>query len=105
MKKVRKTVKKFLSNTPYEYGSVAWEVVCDPDDGYDLVQADLRITDCNHVTNIQFSSRKKKHLKYRVQKLDNLIKELQNMRKFLVSEEVAKVVEFKLKKEEKNESD
>ena len=79
--------------------------LCDPEDGYDLVQADLRITDCNHVTNIQFSSRKKKHLKYRVQKLDNLIKELQNMREFLTSEEVAKVVEFKLKKGEKNESD
>lgn len=57
--KVRKTSKKFLSDTPYEYGSVCWEVCVDPEDRYDLIQADVRITDCNENISLQFSSQKR----------------------------------------------
>lgn len=97
MNKVRKTSKKFLSDTPYEYGSVCWEVVVDPDDSYDLVCADLRIADCSEKVSLSFGSRKKKHIAYRVKKLDVLIAELQAMREFLSSEKVAEAVEKKVK--------
>lgn len=105
VKKVRKTSKKFLSNTPYEYGSVCWEVVVDPVDKYDLVQADLRIADCGNVATLGFSSQKKHHMDYRLKKLDVLISELQAMRKVLASDEVAQVVSKKIeaKKENKDE--
>lgn len=104
MKKTRKTSKKFLSDTPYEYGSVCWEVVVDPEDSYELVSADLRITDCSEKVNLSFGSRKKKHIAYRVKKLDTLISELQAMRNFLSSEKVAEAVEKKIesKKEKEN---
>lgn len=104
--KVRKTSKKFLSDTPYEYGSVCWEVVADPEDKYDLVQADLRLADCNETISLGFSSRKKRHLTHRMKKLNTLIAELQAMRDFLCSEEVSKAVEKKIKakKESKDES-
>lgn len=98
MKKVRKTSKKFLSATPYEYGSVCWEVVVDPEDEYDLVQADLRLTDCNERIVLGFSTRKKKHMAYRLKKLDTLITELQSMRNFLASEKVEEAVKAKIKK-------
>lgn len=106
MKTVRKTVKKFLSDTPYEYGSVCWEVVVDPIDKYELVQADLRIADCSKSIDLTFGSRKKKHMGYRVKKLDVLIAELQAMREFLTSKEVKEAVEKKVraKKEKVNES-
>lgn len=106
MKKVRKTVKKFLSPTPYEYGTICWEVVVGPVDKYDLVQADLRIADCSESISLSFSSRKKKHIAYRVKKLDVLIAELQAMREFLSSEKVTEAVEKKIKakKEKTNES-
>lgn len=102
MKKVRKTSKKFLSDTPYEYGSVCWEVVVDPNDKYDLVQADLRLADCNETISLGFSSRKKKHIAHRIKKLDTLIAELQGMRDFLSSKEVKEAVEKKI--EDKKES-
>ena len=104
MKKVRKTSKKFLSGTPYEYGTVCWEVVVDPEDEYDLVQADLRITDCNGRISLSFSSRKKKHIVYRVKKLDTLIAELQAMREFLSSEKVAEAVKKKIKVKKEKET-
>lgn len=101
VKKVRKTVKKFLSNTPYEYGSICWEVVADPKDKYDLVQADVRIADCGNVATLGFSSQKKRHMDYRLKKLDVLISELQAVRKVLASEEVAQVVSKKIEAKEK----
>ena len=104
MMKTRKTSKKFLSDTPYEYGTVCWEVVVDPEDGYDLVQADLRITDCNGRISLSLSSRKKKHIAYRVKKLDTLIAELQAMREFLSSEKVAESVEKKIKVKKEKET-
>lgn len=104
MKKIRKTSKKFLSDTPYEYGSVCWEVVVDPDDSYELVSADLRITDCSEKVSLSFGSRKKKHIVYRVKKLDTLIAELQAMRNFLSSEKVVEAVEKKLKTKKEKES-
>lgn len=102
--KVRKTSKKFLSDTPYEYGSVCWEVCVDPEDRYDLIQADIRITDCNESISLQFSSNKEKHIDKRIQKLDNLIDSLKEMRKVLKSKEVAESVKTKLKvrEQEKN---
>lgn len=102
--KVRKTSKQFLSDTPYEYGSVCWEVFVDPEDRYDLIQADLRITDCSEKIILGFSSQKEKHIDKRIQKLDNLIDSLKEMRKVLKSKEVAEVVKTKLKarEEEKN---
>lgn len=102
--KVRKTSKKFLSDTPYEYGSVCWEVFVDPEDRYDLIQADIRITDCSENIILQFSSQKEKHLDKRIQKLDNLIDSLKEMRKVLKSKEVSDAVKTKLKArgEEKN---
>lgn len=105
VKKVRKTSKKFLSDTPYEYGSVCWEVRVDPEDRYDLVQADLRIADCGNAVTLGFSSRKKRHMDYRIKKLDVLISELQAMREVLASDEVAQVVSKKIeaKKENKDE--
>lgn len=102
MKKIRKTSKKFLSGTPYEYGSVCWEVVVDPEDEYALVQADLRFTDCNERVVIGFSSRKKKHLIYRINKLDTLISELQSIRDFLSSAKVEEAVEKKVKAKKVN---
>ena len=104
MKKVRKTSKKFLSDPPYEYGSVCWEVVVDQNSKYDLVQADLRLTDCNERIVIGFSTRKKKHLAYRIKKLDTLISELQSMREFLTSEKVGEAVEKKIKANKEKEN-
>lgn len=103
--KVRKTSKKFLSDTPYEYGSVCWEVCVDPKDRYDLIQADIRITDCNENISLQFSSQKEKHLDKRIQKLDNLIDSLKEMRKVHKSKEVADTVKTKLKAREGEKND
>jgi hypothetical protein len=97
-KKIRKTVKKFLSPTPYEYGSVCWEVVCDPKDEYDLLEASLRIADCNETITIGFSSLEKKHLNYRIKKLDTLIKSLQDMRDLMTSESVQELLKQKIEK-------
>lgn len=102
--KVRKTSKKFLSDTPYEYGSVCWEVLVDPEDRYDLIQADVRITDCSENIILQFSSQKEKHLDKRIQKLDNLIDSLKEMRKVLKSKEVADAVKTKLKAREEGKN-
>ena len=103
--KVRKTSKKFLSDTPYEYGSVCWEVFVDPEDRYDLIQADIRITDCNEKIILGFSSQKENHLDKRIQKLDNLIDSLKEMRKVLKSKEVAEAVKTKLKVREGEKND
>lgn len=103
--KIRKTSKKFLSDTPYEYGSVCWEVFVDPDDRYDLIQADIRIADCNEKIILGLSSQKENHLDKRIQKLDKLIDSLKEMRKVLKSKEVADAVKTKLEArgEEKND--
>lgn len=103
--KIRKTSKKFLSDTPYEYGSVCWEVCVDPEDRYDLLQANIRIADCNENIRLQFSSQKEKHLDKRIQKLDNLIDSLKEMRKVLKSKEVADTVKTKLKAREGEKND
>ena len=104
VKKVRKTSKKFLSDTPYEYGSVCWEVSVDPEDRYDLLQADLRIADCGNSITLGFNSRKKRHMDYRLEKLDVLISELQAMREALASKEVAQVVSKKIEAKKKEKS-
>ena len=103
MKNVRKTVKKFLSSTPYEYGSVCWEVVVDPRDSYELIQADLRISDCSKHVDLSMGTTEAKHLKNRIQKIDVLIRELQAMKEFMMSYEVQEAVKYKIeaKKEKK----
>lgn len=102
-KKIRKTSKKFLSPTPHEYGSVAWEVCCDPKDSYDLIEASLRIGDCSKNIELGFDAQDKKHLKYRLAKLDTLIKSLQEMRAMMTSTEVQKIVDEKVKIKEARE--
>ena len=102
--KVIKNDKRFLSNIPHEYGTVCWEVIVDPEDGYDLMQADLRITDCSNTVNLSFSTRKEKHLLKRVEKIDNLIDALHDMREALVSAEVQEAIRLKVEaKEEKKD--
>lgn len=95
--KYRKNSKRFLSDTPCEYGSVCWEVSADPEDRYDLIDSNLRIADCGKSIDLGFSTRKEEHLDKRIQKLDTLIESLQEMREALTSKELKKVVKQKIK--------
>ena len=94
--KIRKTVKRFLSDTPEEFGTVCYDVCVTTEKHHDLVEAHLRITDCNKVVNIGFQSYEKKHMAKRLKKLDNLISTLQEFRSVLTSKEVKEMVEYKL---------
>lgn len=95
-RKIRKTVKRFLSDTPNEYATVCYEINVDPDDRYELLDATLRITDCMTNVNISFGAIKKEHLAKRVKKLDVLIKTLQELRDTITSENVSNVIQYKI---------
>lgn len=79
--------KTFLSPSIHESGAVSWEVISGKDlpkySARDMCNAVLRIKDCNDGISLDFDCETLAHLDKRIQKLDVLISELQNMREAL----------------------
>ena len=103
-KKISKTVKRFLSETPNEFATVSYGVRVDPKDNYSLLDATVRITDCNNNVCISFDTFKKEHLKKRIKKLDVLIDTLQEFRAILSSEEIKEAIQCKIDEKAKKRS-
>lgn len=69
MKEIKKTEKRFLSDTPYEYGSVCYTVGLNKDS----LEAELRLADCNKVIVLDFSAYGKDCVDIRIEKVDAMI--------------------------------
>lgn len=103
-KKISKTVKRFLSETPNEFATVSYTARVDPKDYYTLLDATVRITDCDNNVRIFFDAFKKEHLKKRIKKLDVLIDTLQEFRAILSSDEIKEAIQCKIDEKAKKRS-
>lgn len=81
-KGIRGRDKRFLNDSHYEFGTVAWNVSTHQQTSSEFsISADLRITDCSDVINLEFSSREDpESSEKRMDKLDTLIESLQSFR-------------------------
>ncbi|CAM0109119.1 hypothetical protein VPH70E343_0092 [Vibrio phage 70E34-3] len=84
-KGVRGRDKCFLNDSHYEFGTVSWHVSTRQYSERDItVDADLRMTDCGDVINLEFgSSSERESSEKRMDKLDTLIESLQKFRSVL----------------------
>lgn len=84
-KGVRGRDKCFLNDSHYEFGTVAWSVSTYQYSERDFtVNADLRMSDCGDVINLEFgSSAERESSEKRMDKLDTLIESLQKFRAVL----------------------
>ncbi len=84
-KGVRDRDKRFLNDSHYEFGTVSWNVSTYQYSERDYtVNADLRMSDCGDVINLEFgSSADPKSSEKRMDKLDTLIESLQKFRSVL----------------------
>jgi len=77
-----KTSKRFLSSKACEYGSIAWEAgvektysVRDDSDNFEI-SANIHLTDCYKVINLDFYTCNFDEVANRIEKIDTLIEEL-----------------------------
>ena len=95
--------KTFLNDSHDEGGSVNWYVQTDKyvGTGYEFIcgnctlDAELKISDCSNIINLNFDCEKVEHIPKRIKKLETLINELQDMKSAL--EEVEKLINQKRK--------
>ncbi len=73
--------KRFLTERGDEGGSVRWHAVTDDDDyAYQILDAELHITDCEKVVVLEFSCPSYKAIAKRIAKVDELLQELTNFK-------------------------
>lgn len=75
--------KEFLNQHPHQHGSVSWYV--EVDEGSRELEANLRITDCYKIINLEFFTGSSKGLDKRIEKLDTMIESLHRFRDALCS--------------------
>lgn len=82
---MKKRDKRFLNESLDEYGYVAWSLRTKGDITYgnSVVEANLDIADCSKSIGLDFDCEKPRHIQKRIDKLDELLKSLQEFREAL----------------------
>lgn len=78
--------KTFLSQGHLETGNIAWYVSTEGEYTFlsELVNSELKISDCSSSVTLDFSCEKPSHIDKRISKIDILIKELESMKEGFV---------------------
>ena len=80
---MKKRDKRFLNDSHEEFGYICWSVSTEVTYG-GIVSAELSIADCSKTICLEFDCHEQKHIQKRIQKLDNMMESLHNMREALV---------------------
>ena len=72
--------KRFLNDSHEEFASVSWYVTNEDKVFYNFMESEVRIADCHNVITLDFNCADIVAAKKRLQKLDNLIESLSEMR-------------------------